>query len=56
MVLALGLGKLFDWDIGLTAGMLAGTMTSPPVLVGAGDNLRQTLSDGKSLSLEQDTS
>ena len=33
----LGLGKLFGWDIGLTAGMLAGSMTSTPVLVGAGD-------------------
>lgn len=54
MVLALGLGKLFGWDIGLTAGMLAGAMTSTPVLVGAGDTLRQTLSDGKSLSLAQD--
>ncbi|ADP12088.1 MULTISPECIES: aspartate:alanine antiporter [Erwinia] len=54
MVLALGLGKLFGWDIGLTAGMLAGSMTSTPVLVGAGDTLRQTLTDGKSLSLAQD--
>jgi putative transport protein len=35
--LPLGLGKLFGWDIGLTAGMLAGAMTSTPVLVGAGD-------------------
>ncbi|RAN86376.1 transporter, partial [Bacillus sp. SRB_28] len=40
MLLALGLGKLFGWDIGLTAGMLAGAMTSTPVLVGAGDTLR----------------
>ncbi|WP_168409520.1 aspartate:alanine antiporter [Erwinia amylovora] len=54
MVLALGLGKLFGWDIGLTAGMLAGAMTSTPVLVGAGDTLRQTLADGKSLSQAQD--
>lgn len=54
MVLALALGKLFGWDIGLTAGMLAGSMTSTPVLVGAGDTLRQTLTDGKSLSLAQD--
>ncbi|VFT70217.1 putative permease [Escherichia coli] len=37
LVIALGLGKLFGWDIGLTAGMLAGSMTSTPVLVGAGD-------------------
>jgi putative transport protein len=36
MLLAMGLGKLFGWDIGLTAGMLAGAMTSTPVLVGAG--------------------
>lgn len=35
MLIALGLGKLFGWDIGLTAGMLAGSMTSTPVLVGA---------------------
>lgn len=32
LVIALGLGKLFGWDIGLTAGMLAGSMTSTPVL------------------------
>ncbi|HCU4066628.1 TPA: hypothetical protein OUU25_000897 [Escherichia coli] len=38
LVIALGLGKLFGWDIGLTAGMLAGSMTSTPVLVGAGDS------------------
>jgi putative transport protein len=37
MLIAMGLGKLFGWDIGLTAGMLAGAMTSTPVLVGAGD-------------------
>ena len=40
MLIAMGLGKLFGWDIGLTAGMLAGAMTSTPVLVGAGDTLR----------------
>jgi uncharacterized transporter YbjL len=28
LLIALGLGKLFGWDIGLTAGMLAGSMTS----------------------------
>jgi hypothetical protein len=28
LLIALGLGKLFGWDIGLTAGMLAGAMTS----------------------------
>lgn len=54
MILALCLGKLFGWDIGLTAGMLAGSMTSTPVLVGAGDTLRQTLTDGRSLSQAQD--
>ncbi|AXU95782.1 transporter [Erwinia persicina] len=54
MILALCLGKLFGWDIGLTAGMLAGSMTSTPVLVGAGDTLRQTLTNGQSLSQAQD--
>jgi len=54
MAMALGLGKLLGWDIGLTAGMLAGSMTSTPVLVGAGDTLRQTISDSKSLSIMQD--
>ncbi|MDP1249821.1 transporter, partial [Klebsiella pneumoniae] len=37
MLIAMVLGNVFGWDIGLTAGMLAGAMTSPPVLVGAGD-------------------
>nr|WP_024967572.1 aspartate:alanine antiporter [Pantoea sp. IMH] len=54
VVIALGLGKLFNWDIGLTAGMLAGSMTSTPVLVGAGDTLRQTLQPGALLSQAQD--
>ena len=54
MILALGLGKLFGWDIGLTAGMLAGSMTSTPVLVGAGDTLRQTMTESGSLSQAQD--
>ncbi|MBM7342406.1 putative transport protein [Pantoea coffeiphila] len=54
MILALGLGKLFGWDIGLTAGMLAGSMTSTPVLVGAGDTLRQTMTESDSLSHAQD--
>lgn len=54
LLLALGLGKAFHWDIGLTAGMLAGSMTSTPVLVGAGDTLRQSVSDGKQLTLMQD--
>ena len=40
MLIATVLGKVFGWDIGLTAGMLAGAMTSTPVLVGAGDTLR----------------
>jgi putative transport protein len=30
MLIAMVLGKLFGWDIGLTAGMLAGAMTSTP--------------------------
>lgn len=54
MVLAIGLGKLFRWDIGLTAGMLAGSMTSTPVLVGAGDTLRNTITNGPALLAAQD--
>ncbi|MHA7846230.1 aspartate:alanine antiporter [Serratia sp. D1N4] len=54
MVLAIGLGKLFQWDIGLTAGMLAGSMTSTPVLVGAGDTLRNTITNGPALLVAQD--
>ncbi|MFS2223413.1 aspartate:alanine antiporter [Pantoea sp. B65] len=54
MCTALGLGKLLGWDIGLTAGMLAGSMTSTPVLVGAGDTLRQTIGDAQALSRMQD--
>ncbi|MEQ9996691.1 aspartate:alanine antiporter [Pectobacterium versatile] len=54
MLLALVLGKFFGWGIGLTAGMLAGSMTSTPVLVGAGDTLRNTASLGNQLSIEQD--
>ncbi|WP_428945695.1 aspartate:alanine antiporter [Pantoea sp. FN060301] len=53
VIVALGLGKLFKWDIGLTAGMLAGSMTSTPVLVGAGDTLRQTLQPGETLNQAQ---
>ncbi|QCR37825.1 aspartate:alanine antiporter [Nissabacter sp. SGAir0207] len=53
MLIALGLGKLFGWDIGLTAGMLAGAMTSTPVLVGAGDTLRNTLGNGELLTAAQ---
>lgn len=54
LLVALGLGKLFHWDIGLTAGMLAGSMTSTPVLVGAGDTLRQTIAGRGSLAQLQD--
>ncbi|MDN6019511.1 MAG: transporter, partial [Enterobacterales bacterium] len=54
LVMALGFGKLFHWDIGLTAGMLAGSMTSTPVLVGAGDTLRQTMANNPSLAHLQD--
>ncbi|MDR7341751.1 putative transport protein [Pantoea alhagi] len=54
MLLALALGKAFGWDIGLTAGMLAGAMTSTPVLVGAGDTLRQSMSDPALLGQMQD--
>lgn len=54
LVLALLLGKLFGWDIGLTAGMLAGAMTSTPVLVGAGDELRNANSVDPQLSVELD--
>ena len=50
LVIALGLGKLFGWDIGLTAGMLAGSMTSTPVLVGAGDTLRHSGMESRQLS------
>ena len=54
LLIALTLGKVFGWDIGLTAGMLAGSMTSTPVLVGAGDTLRQSISDSHQLTLMQD--
>ncbi|KAB7897007.1 transporter [Rouxiella sp. S1S-2] len=54
MLLAFGLGRFFGWDIGLTAGMLAGSMTSTPVLVGAGDTLRNTLGSTKMLGPELD--
>ncbi|MDR0807489.1 MAG: aspartate:alanine antiporter [Enterobacteriaceae bacterium] len=54
MCIALGLGKYFNWDIGFTAGMLAGSMTSTPVLVGAGDTLRQITTDPKTLAIAQD--
>lgn len=50
----IGLGKLFGWDIGLTAGMLAGSMTSTPVLVGAGDTLRHSGMENRQLSLALD--
>ena len=54
LMMALGLGKLFGWDIGLTAGMLAGAMTSTPVLVGAGDTLRHSGMAGGALAITQD--
>ena len=54
LLIVLGLGKLFHWDIGLSAGILAGSMTSTPVLVGAGDTLRQVISDPQQLALLQD--
>jgi putative transport protein len=54
LLIALGLGKLFGWDIGLTAGMLAGSMTSTPVLVGAGDTLRHSGMAGEQLSTALD--
>ncbi|RJT47619.1 aspartate:alanine antiporter [Rahnella woolbedingensis] len=54
MLLAFGLGRLFGWDIGLTAGMLAGSMTSTPVLVGAGDTLRNTMGGNNLLGSELD--
>ncbi|PIJ51277.1 transporter [Erwinia sp. OLTSP20] len=53
-IIALGLGYLFHWNIGLTAGMLAGAMTSTPVLVGAGDTLRQTVGNPATLARLQD--
>lgn len=54
LLIALGLGKLFGWDIGLTAGMLAGSMTSTPVLVGAGDTLRHSGLESSQLSVALD--
>lgn len=54
LVLALLLGKLFGWNIGLTAGMLAEAMTSTPVLLGAGDALRNANSVDPQLSVELD--
>ncbi|MBF1995227.1 aspartate:alanine antiporter [Serratia symbiotica] len=54
MVIAIGLGKMFHWNIGLTAGMLAGSMTSTPVLVGAGDTLRSTMVNSSALLTAQD--
>ncbi len=54
LLIALALGKLFGWDIGLTAGMLAGSMTSTPVLVGAGDTLRHSGMQGATLNTALD--
>lgn len=39
LVIVLGLGKLFGWDIGLMVGMLVGFMMLILVLVGVGDIL-----------------
>lgn len=54
LVIAILLGRAFGWDIGLTAGVLAGSMTSTPVLVGAGDALRHSLTDHATLTQLQD--
>ncbi|WWO98574.1 MAG: aspartate:alanine antiporter [Candidatus Dasytiphilus stammeri] len=48
------LGYLFNWDSATTAGILAGSITSTPVLVGADDTLRQTFTDSHTLRLAQD--
>ncbi|WWO99125.1 MAG: aspartate:alanine antiporter [Candidatus Dasytiphilus stammeri] len=49
-----GLGSIFHWDMGLAAGILAGSITSTPVLVGADDTLRQTLMETNVLQVAQD--
>ncbi|MGL4860814.1 MAG: aspartate:alanine antiporter [Enterobacteriaceae bacterium] len=49
LLIAILLGYLFQWDIGMSAGMLAGSMTSTPVLVGAGGALNQLLSSDNGL-------
>jgi putative transport protein len=54
LLIALGLGNVFGWGIGLTSGMLAGAMTSTPVLVGAGDTLRHSGLSGQALALTLD--
>ncbi|WP_445548120.1 aspartate-alanine antiporter-like transporter, partial [Escherichia coli] len=51
---AFGLVMRFCWVIGLTAGMLAGSMTSTPVLFGAGDTLRHSGMESRQLSLALD--
>ncbi|WWO99599.1 MAG: aspartate:alanine antiporter [Candidatus Dasytiphilus stammeri] len=51
---ALALGYLFNWDSAMTAGILAGSITSTPVLMGADDTLRQSFSDPDILRLAQD--
>ncbi|WWO97220.1 MAG: aspartate:alanine antiporter [Candidatus Dasytiphilus stammeri] len=48
------LGYLFNWDSGMTAGILAGSITSTPVLMGADDTLRQSFSDPHILLLAQE--
>ncbi|WWO96862.1 MAG: aspartate:alanine antiporter [Candidatus Dasytiphilus stammeri] len=47
------LGYFFHWDTGITAGILAGSLTSTPVLVGADDTLRQTVINPNLLKLSQ---
>ncbi|WWO96785.1 MAG: aspartate:alanine antiporter [Candidatus Dasytiphilus stammeri] len=47
------LGYLFHWDTGITAGILAGSLTSTPVLVGADDTLRQTVMNSHILKVAQ---
>ncbi|CAD6510286.1 aspartate:alanine antiporter [Candidatus Profftia tarda] len=54
LLMAVGFGKLFHWDIGLTAGILAGSVTSTPVLVGAGDTLRQIMTEKSFFIKSQD--
>ncbi|WWO95176.1 MAG: aspartate:alanine antiporter [Candidatus Dasytiphilus stammeri] len=48
------LGYFFHWDSAITAGILAGSITSTPVLMGADDTLRQSFLDPHMLRLAQD--
>lgn len=47
----LSLSYLFHWDNGMAAGILAGSLTCTPVIIGADDTLRQILTDKNSLLL-----